>query len=122
VLDFRLGQSFLFADRGGLRNFLQLHLQKNPQARYLEAVGTNRRGNLMSRSHRNTPIVDRFAPTNKTTVKRTTHRRLRHALHLKISTDAEGVLPTMRDVNSHWRIGRDGRSWIGRTFSRLMRK
>lgn len=79
----------------------------------------------MARSRRRTPIISMTASDSEKQDKRRANRNCCSALRrvLKRNGDPDAaVLPVLRDVSDPWAMAKDGRSWFGQHFPKLMRK
>jgi len=79
----------------------------------------------MARSRRHTPIASITTATSEKQDKRRANRihRLAARSIVKRDTDPDAtVLPIMREVSDEWSMAKDGRSWFGHYFPKLMRK
>ena len=79
----------------------------------------------MARSRRRTPIASITTAASEKQDKRWANRIHRSVARtiIKRDTDPDAtVLPIMREVSDEWSMAKDGRSWFGRHFPKLMRK
>ena len=79
----------------------------------------------MARSHRHTPIAGITTAASEKQDKRWANRIHRSATRriVKRDTDPDATaLPIMREVSDEWSMAKDGRSWFGHHFPKLMRK
>lgn len=79
----------------------------------------------MARSRRRTPIISMTTTASEKQDKRHANRNCRSALRRALKCDTEpdaAVLPVLRDVSNPWDMAKDGRSWFGHHFPKLMRK
>lgn len=79
----------------------------------------------MARSRRRTPIISMMTSASKKQDKRWANRNHRSASRRTIKRDPDPdvtVLPILREVSDEWDMAKDGRSWLGHGFLKLMRK
>ena len=79
----------------------------------------------MARSRRHTPIASITTAASEKQDKRWANRIHRSAARraIKGSIDLDAiVLPILREVSDEWAMAKDGRSWFGHHFPKLMRK
>jgi len=79
----------------------------------------------MARSRRHTPIASITTAASEKQDKRRANRIHRSAASSTVKRDTDPdatVLPIMREVSDEWSMAKDGRSWFGHHFPKLMRK
>ena len=79
----------------------------------------------MARSRRRTPIIPSAFGASEKQDKRWANRNHRSASRRTIKRDTDPdatVLPILREVSNERDMAKDGRSWLGHDFPKLMRK
>lgn len=79
----------------------------------------------MARSRRRTPIIPSAFGASEKQDKRWANRNHRSVARRLVKRDADPdatALPALREVSNEWDMAKDGRSWLGHGFPKLMRK